>query len=595
MLRPYQQAAHDAVVQHIRLSRDPCVVEAATGAGKSHIIAELAKTIHDISNGKSVLVLQPGEELVKQNHEKYEATGNRASIFSAAVGSISTRFPVVFGTPVSVKNKLSRFGDKFGLIIVDECHGITPTIIHIIDTIRSKNPNVRVVGLTATPYRLGTGYIYKIDEKDKPVPDFQTKDPYFTKLVYRVTARYLLDLGYLTPVTIGRIGSGHYNTAELNGQSFKKDAVDRAYNGHGRLTSEIVADIVAQASDRKGVLLFCATVQHAKEAYASLPPEISAVVDGETDKDMRKSIVVRFKAGKIKYLVSVGVFTTGFDAPHVDIVAMLRLTESPGLLQQIIGRGLRLCDDKTDCLFLDYSENIERHFPDGDVFAPEIRVGMSVGESQPIDCQCPLCDGENLFKARKNPDGYEIDKEGYFVDLRGLRIETDHGPIPAHSGRRCQCLIRDRKTGDYNQCGYRWTFKECPQCQHGNDIAARYCGECKAELVDPNEKLRMEFKQLKRDPTKLQTDIVTDWTVSKTISQRGREQWKIDWQTPYRSFTTWTSSKPDSQYQWRDYELIMAATNGMKDKPKTISYKKEDSGFFKFITFNKEADIDPTA
>jgi hypothetical protein len=88
---------------------------------------------------------------------------------------------------------------------------------------------------------------------------------------------------------------------------------------------------------------------------------------------------------------------------------------------------------------------------------------------------------------------------------------------------------------------------------------------------------------------------VTDWTVSKTISQRGREQWKIDWQTPYRSFTTWTSSKPDSQYQWRDYELIMAATNGMKDKPKTISYKKEDSSFFKFITFNKEADIDPTA
>jgi DNA repair protein RadD len=296
----------------------------------------------------------------------------------------------------------------------------------------------------------------------------------------------------------------------------------------------------------------------------------------------------------IKYLVSVGVFTTGFDAPHVDVVAILRLTESPGLLQQIIGRGLRLCEGKTDCLFLDYSENIDRHFPDGDVFAPEIRVGMSVGESQPIDCQCPLCDGENIFKARKNPDGYEIDKEGYFVDLRGLRIDTDHGPIPAHSGRRCQRLIRDRKTGDYNQCGYRWTFKECAQCQHENDIAARYCGECKAELVDPNEKLRLEFKQLKRDPTKLQTDFVTDWTVIKAISQRGREQWKINWQTPYRSFSTWTSSKPDSQFQWRDYEMLMAATNGMKDKPTTISYKKEDSGFFRFTSFNREADIDST-
>lgn len=594
MLRPYQQAAHDAVVQHIRLSRDPCVVEAATGAGKSHIIAELAKTIHDISNGKSVLVLQPGEELVKQNHEKYEATGNRASIFSAAVGSISTRFPVVFGTPVSVKNKLSRFGDKFGLIIIDECHGTTPTIIHIIDTIRSKNPNVRVVGLTATPYRLGTGYIYKIDEKDKTVPDFQTKDPYFTKLVYRVTARYLLDLGYLTPVTIGQIGSGHYNTAELNGQSFKKDAVDRAYNGHGRLTSEIVADIVAQASDRKGVLLFCATVQHAKEAYASLPPEISAVVDGETDKDMRKSIVARFKSGKIKYLVSVGVFTTGFDAPHVDIVAMLRLTESPGLLQQIIGRGLRLCDDKTDCLFLDYSENIERHFPDGDVFAPEIRVGMSVGESQPIDCQCPLCDGENLFKARKNPDGYDIDKEGYFVDLRGLRIETDHGPIPAHSGRRCQCLIRDRKTGDYLQCSYRYTFKPCLVCGSEEDIAARYCRNGH-EIIDPNRVLKLEFQAMKKDPTRPQTDEITAWTHTKTISRAGKPQWKIDIQTTYRSFTIWISSEPQSQFQWRGYELLTAATDGMKEKPRTITYKKATSGFYEAIAYNRPHDVDPTA
>jgi len=199
MLRPYQQEAHDKIMGHIRLSRDPCLAEMATGAGKSHVIAAVANSVHAMSGGKSVLVLQPSKELTEQNHAKYLETGNRASIFSASVGAISTKYPVVFGTPLTVKNKLSRFGDKFAMIIIDEAHGITPTIITIIDGIRAKNPNVRVVGLTATPYRLGTGYIYKIDENDKPIPDFQTKDPYFTKLVCKVTARFLLDLGFLTP------------------------------------------------------------------------------------------------------------------------------------------------------------------------------------------------------------------------------------------------------------------------------------------------------------------------------------------------------------------------------------------------------------
>jgi len=594
MLREYQQKAHDAIVAHIRVSRDPCLVEAATGAGKSHIIAELAKTIHNMSGGKSILVLQPSKELTEQNHSKYEATGNRASIFSAAIGQVSLRFPVVFGTPQTVKNKLSRFGNKFGMIIIDEAHGITPTIITIIEGIREKNPNVRVVGLTATPYRLGTGFIYRIDENDKPVPEFQTKDPYFTKLVYRVTARYLLDLGFLTPVTIGQIGAGHYDTSELTGTTFRKDAVDRAYSGHGRLTAQIVADVIDQSRDRKGVLLFCATIQHAKEAMASLPPELSEVVTGETEKDKRAHIISQFKAGRIKYIVNVAVLTTGFDAPHVDVVAMLRLTESPGLLQQIIGRGIRICDDKTDCLFLYYSENIDRHFPDGDIFSPEIRVGLSGGEAEPVECKCPLCNAQNTFKARKNPDQYEIDDEGYFIDLMGHRIETEFGPIPGHSGRRCQGLYRQRG-GDFVQCSYRWSFKPCPSCDAENDIAARYCCECKGEIVDPNEKLRLEFKQLKRDPTQTQTDEVTSWTATKGISRAGKPQWKIDIGTPYRSFSIWVASEPQNQFQWQSYEKLMAATAGMTEQPKTVTYRKEPSGFFAALAYNREADIDPAA
>lgn len=595
-LRKYQQEAHDAIVDFIRTSTDPCLVEAATGAGKSLIIAAIAGTTHKMSNGKHVLCLCPSAELVEQNAEKYTIMAGPCSVFSASAGKVSLRHPVVFGTPGTVKNKLSRFGDKFGMIVVDEAHGITPTIRKIIDAIREKNPNVRVVGLTATPYRLGTGYIFKMHPDDTIVPEHQTKDPYFTKLVYRVTARFLLDLEFLSPVTLGQVGAGTYATSQMKLQAngkFRQGDVDRAYHGHGRKTAGICADIVAQSRDRKGVLIYAATVQHAEEVLASMPPELTRLITGATPKSERKSIIRDFHNQRIKYLVNVGVLTTGFDAPHADVVAMLRLTESASLLQQIIGRGMRLCDDKTDCLFLDYAENVERHFPDGDIFSPEIRVGISSGESVDIECTCPVCDGDNVFKARKNPDQYDIDKNGYFVDLAGNRVETDFGPMPGHSGRRCRQLHKDGAS--YTQCHYRWTYKECPHCDAENDIAARYCSECKGEIVDPNEKLRIEFKALKRDPTKMQTDQVIDWTVTHTVARSGKEQVKIDWTTPYRKFSTWTTKDPTNDFQYREKDKLMSATQGLSRMPETVTYAKNaDSGFYRIHAYDRKADVDPT-
>lgn len=595
-LREYQQESHDAIVSFIRTSTDPCLVEAATGAGKSLIIAALADTIHKMSNSKHVLCLCPSAELVEQNAEKYELMAGRCSVFSASAGKTSLRYPVVFGTPGTVKNKLSRFGDKFGMIVVDEAHSLTPTIRKIIDAIRDKNPNVRVVGLTATPYRLGTGYIFKMNPDDTIVPEHQTKDPYFTKLVYRVTARFLLDEGFLTPVTVGQIGAGSYNTKGMKLQAngkFRQEDVDRAYHGHGRKTAGICADIVAQSRNRKGVLIYAATVQHAQEVMASMPPEITRLITGDTPKDERRKILRDFKAQRVKYVVNVAVLTTGFDAPHVDVVAILRRTESAPLLQQIIGRGMRLSDDKPDCLFLDYAENIELHFPDGDIFSPEIRVGISSGESVDVNCTCPECGGDNVFKARKNPDQYDIDRHGYFTDLAGNRIETDFGPMPGHSGRRCQMLYKDGAT--FSQCRYRWTSKECPHCEADNDIAARYCSECKGEIVDPNEKLRIEFKSLKRDPTKTQTDQVIDWTVTHTVARSGKEMVKIDWTTPWRKFSTWTTKEPTNGFQYREKDKLMSATQGLKRMPETVTYAKNaDSGFYRIFGYDRPADVDPT-
>ena len=590
-LRPYQQKAHDAIINWVRKTTAPCMIEAATGAGKSHIIAAVAQTVHEISKGKHVLCLAPSAELVIQNSEKYGATGNPYSLFSASAGEKSLRNPVVFGTPITVKNKIKRFGSQFSLVIIDECHGLTPTIKGIIGSMMEQNPRLRVVGMTATPYRMNEGYIFGMWPEGKVVPQHQRlEETYFEACVDQITARELIDMGYLTHVVIGSINAEAYHTMgmELNSRGqFDQDDIDKAYHGQGRKTAAIIADIVAKARERNGVMIFAATVRHAQECLESLPSELSAIVTGDTPKNERRDIIERFKAREIKYLVNVSVLTTGFDAPHVDVIAMLRATESVGLMQQIIGRGLRISDGKEDCLLLDYAENIERHCPDGDLFTPII-MAKGKSESGFITCECPSCSAENIFKMRHNKEGYIVDKEGYFCDSDGIRIIIDVGPIPAHFGRRCQS--KRIIAGEIVQCEYRWTFKECPHCEADNDIAARYCSECKGELVDPNEKLRIEFAEMKKDPTRRQTDRVLSFEWHTSVSRTGNEMWKVDVVTEYRKFCYWVPIKPTWTKGYKQREMFL----DLQEKPETITYeKKSDSTFFEVFAYNRKADEVP--
>ena len=596
MLRDYQQTAHDSIIDWTRVCTEPCLIEAATGAGKSHIIAAIAQTLHRISKGKHILCIAPSAELVVQNREKYVATGNPASVFSASLGAKELRHPVVFGTPGTIKNKIHRFGAQFCAVVVDECHGITPTIRHIIERMQEANPNLRVIGLSATPYRMRTGYIYRLDENGDPVSEQQASDPYFMRLVSKITAPELIARGFLTPPVIGAINADGYQTLQMqvNRQGkFDQADIDRAYTGQGRKTSAVIADVVAQAQNRRGVIIFAATVQHARECMESLPLHLSAIVTGGTPKGERASILRRFKAQQIKYIVNVAVLTTGFDAPHVDVVALLRATESVGLLQQIIGRGLRVAPGKNDCLILDYAENLDRHCPDGDVFAPEVWTSMTEAGEVSVKAQCPDCGAENQFAARKNDSGFQISADGYFLDLDGHPVAAETGqPIPAHYGRRCRAY-HPAPGGKLLQCSYRWTFKECPSCLKDNDIAARYCHACKAELVDPNEKLRIEFKAHKKDPTQIQCDWVLSLQFGTTIARSGRECIKADFVTEYRSFSVWYVKGVAGKAQ-RALGTFLLATDGGRS-PKTVTYRKQASGFYETLAFNQPPDKEPEA
>lgn len=584
-LRPYQQEAHDAIIDYVRQHVPPCMVEAATGAGKSHIIAALAKTINDMS-GKRILCLQPSAELVQQNREKYLLTGEPASVFSASAGGRCMLHPVVFGTPGTVKNSISRFGSQFAMVVIDECHEITPTIKKIIDAIRQYNPNLRVVGFTATPYRMTTGYIYRMDETGKPNSEDTARDPYFAQKVYSIGAYELIQAGYLTEPHVGDINAESYDTAniELNKRGqFDKADVDKAYHGHGRKTSAVVADIVTQSRGRRGVLIFAATIQHAEEVYSSLPPELSCIITSKTAG--RKDIINGIKRKKYKYIVNVGVLTRGFDAPHIDVVALLRLTESVSLLQQMIGRVLRLYDGKNDALVLDYAGNIERHMPDGDLFKPDVKAAYKSGEQHMITVHCPSCSTEQEFSARPNLDGFEVSDDGYFLDLDGNKIKTDFGEMPAHFGRRCQALL-PVPGGQFQQCDYRWSYKECVQCGHDNDIAARYCKHCKAELIDPNEKLRIEFKRMKRDPSQIQCDNVLQYNSRIFKAKSGNECLLIEFTTEYRTFTVYY--RLDQKWQQRNIDAFHAAED---EGLITVTYQKNsDSGYYSVYAYNQEVD-----
>jgi len=575
-LRPYQQEAHDKIVAWIKKTTEPCMIEAATGAGKSHIIAELAKTVHEISGGKHVLCIAPSKELVEQNHAKYPGD---ASFFSASVGIKCREYPVVFGTPVTVLNSIERFGNEIAMIIIDECHGITPTIKKIID--RIPNPNMRVVGMSATPYRLGTGYVFKQWENGGQAG---TKG-FFTRCVFRIRAHELIEQGYLTPPVIGDLNAESYKTKhlELNSMGqFNAADIERAYLGHGRKTARIIADIVEQSRDRHGVLIFAATVAHAQECLASLPPELSAIVTGETPKKERERILAEFKAQRIKYIVNVAVLTTGFDATHVDVIAMLRATESVGLMQQIIGRGLRLHDGKENCLVLDYAENIERHCPDGDVFNPNIEEKKGSRNEDFLKCKCPVCDVDNVFRARPNPDRYGVNDRGYFVDLDGIEVQGDFGPIPAHFGRRCTAthLIGN----ELRQCSYRWTAKECPECNHENDIAARRCEACSEELVDPNEKLRLAAERKIRDLKQWRTEKVVGWKVNLSVSRSGNPTKMVKVVTEDHSFTFWVQLAPKHP---KAVEMLRLFNSLTGPKPQTITYRKVGD-FYEVRAFNFE-------
>ncbi|KAA1176085.1 DEAD/DEAH box helicase [Marinobacter salinexigens] len=471
-LRPYQQEAVDATLSHFRKSDESAVIVLPTGAGKSLVIAELARLAR-----RKILVLTHVKELVEQNHAKYQSYGLTGGIFSAGLKRKENEHQVTFASVQSVSANLDAFRDEYSLVIIDECHRVsgedTSQYQRIIELLRQQNGALKVLGLTATPYRLAMGWIYRYHYRGFVRGSGEEHDKPFQHCIYELPLSYMINRGYLTRPELVNAAVAQYDFSALArdrfGEYAEKD-VNQLLSKHKRVTRAIIEQVMELAAERQGVMIFAATVDHAREITGYLPWQETALVTGATDLKDRDLLIQRFKQRELKYLVNVSVLTTGFDAPHVDFIAILRPTQSVSLYQQIVGRGLRLDEGKRDCLVIDYAGNSVN------LYHPEVGEPKPNPDSEPVQVFCPGCGFANVFWGKTDSDGRVIE----------------------HYGRRCQGLLEPAETAEKTvraqQCDYRFRFKECPHCGGENDIAARNCHQCRKAIIDPDDQLRDALK-----------------------------------------------------------------------------------------------------
>jgi len=379
-LRLYQKDAVEAVYNHLReKDNNPCVV-IPTGGGKTPVLATIIRDAIVRWDGR-VLLLTHVKELLLQAEEKLRMIAGDIDmgIYSAGLRRRELDHKCILAGIQSVYKRAKELG-FFNLVIIDEVH-MVPNEGHgryrtLLADLKEINPSLRIIGLTATPYRTTTGMIC-------------TEDGILNEICYEISVKTLIEQHYLCPLRT-RVAENEVQTdgiAIRNGE-FEADEMEHTMR-EGDNVERACSEILHVTRDRHSVLVFCAGIAHAEDVMRELRKSGARTegVFGDTLPAFRAQYIQEFKDGKIKFLVNVGVFTTGFDAPNIDAVAMLRPTCSPGLYYQMIGRGLRLSDTKENCLVLDFAGNAMRHGPI-DMLAPAAKEGK---EREVKPKMCPQC------------------------------------------------------------------------------------------------------------------------------------------------------------------------------------------------------------
>lgn len=448
-LRYYQRAAIDAVYSHLETVGTNPVIEIPTGGGKSPVIAVMAAEL--ARGGLRGLILAHRKELLVQAKEKLQAWAPEISfgVYSAGLEEKTLDSKITIAGIQSIYKKgikLSEYGN-IDFIIVDEAHLIPPSqdeekgmFRRLIQDLKNCNPNSFVIGLTATPYRLSSGLIC-------------SSKNILNKIVYRASIKELILGGYLSPLTTKAPREEiDFSTLSIVHGEFKTAEVDDLI-AIPKVVFNAVREILTYTKNRKKTLVFCSSIKHATLVFQELKKYCNdkvALITGETPSPERNEIIKRFKnetvysdlfenkKSELNYLVNVDVLTTGFDAPNIDCVCLLRPTASPGLYYQMVGRGFRKFPQKENCLILDFGGNIKRHGPVDEI---QIRKKGERNKSKQNKAKtCPVCfslcppDAENCqncnFFFNPNRHGFmvcisckeEIPSNSFFCNYCGAKI-----------------------------------------------------------------------------------------------------------------------------------------------------------------------------
>ena len=419
-LRPYQSEAVDAVFSYLSAeSGNPCVT-AATGSGKSLIIAAIIAEAFRQYSEVRIMVISHVSQILLQNYEKLQLLMRSApaGIYSASLKKRQFVHPIVFGGIQSVYNKASLFGHRH-IILIDEAHAVMGKdkgmYGKFIADMKAINPNVRFVALTATDYR-STGLLTEGDDR------------IFTDVVYEIQAKYLIDDGYLTPP----IGKHLKSQADMTGVKMLGDDFNQKQMAARFSKLEFIEAAIAEdlpyLEGRKSIAIFCPTIEIADHVAICMNKHgitCEAMHGDMTDdflnnkNDIRTDKLRRFKSGELRSLSSVGMITTGVDVPTIDCLILFFATESAGLYEQVLGRGFRVVyadgydlderdgrlsaianGTKPNFMVLDHGGNIERHGGVTNIQKPQRR---EKGQRKPLPKAkirvCEVCRTANTLEA----------------------------------------------------------------------------------------------------------------------------------------------------------------------------------------------------
>ena len=365
-LRYYQRDAIDSLHHWFanRPAEDHALIVLPTAAGKTIIFSHFIKEILAKDPTARFLVMAHRKELVEQAETKLKTVWPDAPVGVLAAGmkrfEIDSQILIASRDTLASPKRLDAVG-SFDYMIIDEAHNVPPSshtrYKKIITTLSDRNP-MKVMGCTATPYRMGQGYIYG-----------NRKDHFFKGLAYSVSIPELIRNGFLCRLSAYAVNEDAIIDAGAVALKFKNGDFKESELEKIAMVDDTILQVIndwidnAYTKGRTATVFFCVSVLHAEKMTQCLKTYgIEAeCVTGETPKDKREDVLERFNNGTIHAICNVGVLTEGWDAPRADCVALLRPTQSVGLFVQMCGRGMRLHEEKDNCLLLDYGENVARH------------------------------------------------------------------------------------------------------------------------------------------------------------------------------------------------------------------------------------------